>query len=60
MNKITYQKQKGRAIDTAIEWQKKAAESDYSYEEHAAAYNYFSKLAKRYGLIREFKENGII
>lgn len=60
MNKITYQEQKGSAIDTAIEWQKKVAESDYSYEEYADAYDYFSKLAKRYGLIREFRENGII
>lgn len=28
--------------------------------EMAEFYEYFSKLAKRYGLIKEFKENGII
>lgn len=55
-----YQKRKAKAIDEAIEWQLKAGQVCLSYSELAEAGDRFSKLAKRYGLIKEFKENGII
>lgn len=55
-----YQKGKARAIDEAIEWQLDTSDRCMSYGELAHAQEYFSKLAKRYGLIKEFKENGII
>lgn len=55
-----YQTQKARARDKAIEYQLTASEKQYSYYELYQLGEYFIKLAKRYGLIKEFKENGII
>ena len=55
-----YQQGKVRAIDKAIEWQRWASEQCLSYGELYEFAIYFNKLAKRYGLIKEFKENGII
>lgn len=37
-----------------------ADETNLSYESLMIAQDYFSKMAKRYGLIKEFRENGII
>lgn len=59
-NKQYYQERKTMAIDEAIEWQRTAATEPMSWGEVASWCNYFYKLAKRYGLIKEFKENGII
>lgn len=56
----TYQARKEEARDKAIEWQREASERCLSYGELAEAGAYFYKLAKRYGLVKEFKENGII
>lgn len=58
MNK--YQLNKARAIDKAIEYQHNASKKQYSYSELYEIQDYFYKLAKRYGLIKEFRENGII
>lgn len=58
MNK--YKESKERAEERAKEWQQMASVTALSYAELYEAYNYFEKLAKRYGLIKEFKENGII
>lgn len=55
-----YQKAKESARNKAIEWQLDFDNHNYSYEELANYGNHFSKLAKRYGLMKEFKENGII
>ena len=55
-----YQTQKARAIDKAIEYQHNASEKQYSYGELAEFGEYFYKLGKRYGLLKEFRENGII
>ena len=55
-----YQRKKAKAIREAIEWQLDFDNHNYSYGELAYYGNYFEKLAKRYGLVREFKENGII
>lgn len=57
MNK--YQRAKERAREQAIEWQHTAPE-DLSYGELADVADYFQRLAKRYGLTAEFRENGII
>ena len=48
------------ARQKAIDWQTDYCNNDYSYGELAAFTEYFTKLAKRYGLITEFRENGII
>lgn len=55
-----YQRAKERARDKAIEWQLDFDNHNYSYGELAYYGNYFERLAKRYGLVKEFKENGII
>lgn len=53
-----YQIKKGKIRQEAIEWQNNF--DSYSLEEIIHAGNYFEKMAHRYGLIKEFKENGII
>lgn len=60
MAKKTYQQKKAEAIDEAIEWQNNFEKRNYSWGEIAYVSNHFEKLARRYGLVREFKENGII
>lgn len=58
MNK--YQKNKARARHTAQAWQAAMSETAQSWGEIAESTAYFEKIGKRYGLIKEFKENGII
>lgn len=55
-----YQKQKEKARATAIDWQEWASVESLSYLELANWQSYFYKLGKRCGLLKEFKENGII
>lgn len=55
-----YKENKEKARKKAIEWQLDFANHDYSWGELAYYGAYFEKLAKRYGLVEEFKENGII
>ena len=55
-----YEIKKEIARQQAIEYQNYSADICYSYSELAFYCNYFTKLAKKYGLIKEFKENGII
>lgn len=54
-----YARMKRRARNTAIYWQEKFSEKSMSYEELAKAQSHFEKLGKRYGLLAEFRENGI-
>lgn len=56
----TYAELKAAARQKAIDWQNEFSENNYSYGELNYYQNYFEKLAKRYGLVEEFKENGII
>ena len=58
MNK--YQIGKEKARQEAMDWQLDFCNHDYSWGELAFFENYFTKLAKRYGLVKEFKENCII
>lgn len=58
VNKEYYERMKQRARSTAQFWQEKFAEA-MSYEELAESQAYFEKLGKRYGLLSEFRENGI-
>lgn len=57
MNK--YQKNKIRIEEEAINWQLEFSEHNYSYGELAEWCDYFYKMGKRYGLLKEFRENGI-
>lgn len=54
-----YEIYKDRARDEAIEFSITSSAYNYSYGELVEKQNYFKKLAKRYGLTKEFKENGI-
>ena len=54
-----YQKQKEKVREEAIDWQLWRAEQSLSYGELADASSYFYKLGKRFGLLREFRENAI-
>lgn len=58
MNK--YQEQKEKIRNAAIEWQNVASIQNLSCGDLIEIADYFRPLAKRYGLLREFKENGII
>ena len=57
---MTYTERKERARQKAIEWQYDFTQNDHYMSEYAEWGAYFEKLGKRYGLIREFRENGII
>ena len=58
MNK--YQQGKERAREEAKEWQALTININPSWGELAEAYEKFLKLGKRYGLLKEFKENCIL
>ena len=58
MNK--YQRAKDSARNKAQEWQNGFESHDYSYGELAYWHDYFERLGRAYGLIKEFRENGII
>lgn len=60
LKKANYQQGKERARAKAQEWQRTTAETSQSWGAVAFATNYLHKLGKRYGLIKEFKENGIL
>lgn len=55
-----YIKYKERARQEAIEYQEWASEQSLSWGEIAFYCDYFYHKAKQYGLIKEFRENGII
>lgn len=58
-NREKYLKGKQAARRAAIDWQNESSEISLSYEGYVIAANYFEKLGKRYGLLTEFRENGI-
>lgn len=57
--KPTYEIKKEMARREAIDWQNDFCNHNYSYGELAEFGYYFEKLGKRYGLLKEFRENGI-
>ena len=58
MNK--YQKEKEKTRNEAIDRQADFVNHNYSYGELAYFSDYFETNARRYGLVKEFRENGII
>lgn len=58
--KNKYQEGKEKARQTAINWQLDFDLHDWSWEDLWKAGEYFRRAAKRYGLTREFVENGIL
>ena len=57
---MTRYKQAKAARNRAQEWQADFSEHSYSYGEIAAFQEMFYRLGKRYGLLTEYRENGII
>lgn len=52
-----YQKRKAEVREEAIEYS--YSEEELSYGELAEKNDYFKRLGRRYGLLREFRENAI-
>lgn len=60
MTNIETIKTKEEAQNTAIDWQHWMSEQSLGYSDLIEWSSYFEKLAKKFNLKREFKENGII
>ena len=56
----TYKTRKAAARDAAFMAQLKAAEQAQSWEGVAEIADRLERLARRFGLLREFRENGLI
>lgn len=54
-----YQEMKEKARNEAIDWQYDFENHSYSWGEVADWAEYFERLGRRYGLLTEFRENGI-
>ena len=54
-----YQEMKEKARNEAIDWQYDFENHSYSWGEVAAWAEYFERMGRRYGLLAEFRENGI-
>lgn len=57
---MTYQERKEQARRDAQEWQLMSGEVASSWFEIFQRIRHFQKLARRYGLIKEFKREGIL
>ncbi len=55
-----YQKNKEEVRQFAIDWQADFSNQNYSYSDLVVFQDMFSRLGRRYGLLREFRENGLI
>ena len=60
MRNYTYRKLKEQARQEAIDLQHRMSEESLSWEGIAYIQNYLRTLGKRYGLTKEFRENGLI
>ena len=58
-NKDYYALRKADVREEAIDWQSDFCNHNYSYGELAYFQDYFERLGRRYGLLREFRENSI-
>ncbi len=58
-NTNNYQRGKERAREAAIDWQYNTLGEAISYGELSEAGDRFCNLGRRYGLLREFRTNGI-
>lgn len=55
-----YQQAKNKIRDLSADWQSDFGNNNYSWLELFQWQEFFNTKAKRYGLVREFRENGII
>ena len=56
----SYEQRKDNARRIAIEKMEQMSQKNYSWGELQAEQYYLEKLAKKYGLTEEFRNNGII
>lgn len=56
----SYAERKAKAEQIAIDWSYAVGDTALSYGEHAAIDEFFERIGRKYGLLREFRENGII
>lgn len=56
---MSYIELKAKARQAAIDWQLDFPNHNYSWGELQVWNQYFYNLGKRYGLLKEFRENGI-
>ena len=59
-NKTDYKTRKSLLRDIAIQWQNDFSKFSYSYFELSEWQDFFEEYGKKYGLLKEFKENAII
>ena len=57
--KKTYQERKQDARNIVLQWMEEERETIYSWEGYIILSAYFRRLGKAYGLLKEFRENGI-
>ena len=57
---MIYKEAKAEARQKAIELQQELSNCEMSYEGIAIITAYLEKIGKRYGLLKEFRENGLI
>lgn len=55
-----YSQAKERVRQMAIDWQADFHNHDYAWSELSFYTELFTRLGKRYGLLTEFRENGIL
>ena len=58
--KLTYNEKKAKLREEAVKWRHDYSRHCYSYGELTEKQAYFEKEGKKYGLMKEFRENGII
>tara|TARA_R100000963_G_C4642441_1_gene106084 strand:- start:48 stop:227 length:180 start_codon:yes stop_codon:yes gene_type:complete len=58
--KLAIPKTRGQAIDQAIKTQSIISNNNFSYEELSIISEHFLYFGKKFGLLDEFRENGII
>ena len=58
--KKSYAALKAAAREQAIDWQEWQSEQNLSYGELNYWMAHFERLARRFGLVREFRENAVI
>ncbi len=56
---MTYIDKKAEVRQEAIDWQTTWENNNYSLGEIVVFQEHFEKLGKRYGLLKEFRENAI-
>ena len=57
--KKTYSEKKAEVRAKAQDWQNDFGNNNYSYEELAHYHQHFESLGRKFGLLTEFRENGI-